>query len=453
MFRWLALAAFTLLSIPAAAADLSPDQKSAICGSRASCKVTLSDAGQGKQQEALTVVEARFALTDKSKDAPDEGCVNDSGDADAPDHDGGHEFWLIAGSAAPKLLLALCNDGYGAAGMGEDDIKVTPNMITWEQAGGSNWRWDVTKEIRLSPLAVVHEMSCTYNTLGPETAQIMEINNREMWARSVGYVAGWHPKNDDETGDCPDWPNGPDATLPTGPDLAGGTAIPEPNAGQGSDGQGVPLPEGTALGDCALPLTTDGLHGFLVFGKAADAASSATIRAAKDTERSLLVQVYDPTAAAELSSGKAKNWIGQPHIEIWTDEPGDNGDPDAKPFMAYRQFAVGLDDKTYPGVGYGAKDTLPAVTHWAAKDEQGRDVTLYRIVWSEDTDPPAFGLGVVYSQAQGGKQARLVSNAQIKKNKPLYLPESWAMAPEDSGIPTAGCSINASKILTANKLD
>jgi hypothetical protein len=56
---------------------------------------------------------------------------------------------------------------------------------------------------------------------------------------------------------------------------------------------------------------------------------------------------------------------------------------------------------------------------------------------------PNFGIGVVYSQAKDGKQARLVSNAQIKKNKPLYLPDAWANIPEDNGIPSGRCAVNA----------
>lgn len=83
---------FTLLSLvfalPAYAADLKPEQQAAICGARASCKVVTTDAGQGRQQEPLTVVEARFALADKPQDAPEQGCTNDTGEENAPEYDG-----------------------------------------------------------------------------------------------------------------------------------------------------------------------------------------------------------------------------------------------------------------------------------------------------------------------------------------------------------------------------
>jgi hypothetical protein len=41
----------------------------------------------------------------------------------------------------------------------------------------------------------------------------------------------------------------------------------------------------------------------------------------------------------------------------------------------------------------------------------------------------------------------MISNAQIKKNKPLYLPDAWSNFPEDQGIPSASCAVNADKRL------
>ncbi|HVY98746.1 MAG TPA: hypothetical protein VHA35_04550 [Dongiaceae bacterium] len=434
-----------LISVPAFAADITPGQQAAICGARSSCKLAATDAGQGAQHEALTVVEASFALADKPQDAPEEGCINDSGDADAPDHDGGREYWLIAGDAAPKRVLALCNDGYGASGVGADDVKIGPNTLTHQQYGGSAWRWDSTKEIRLSPLEVVHELDCSFNDGIPGTAQVIEIDRLHLHARAVGFVAGQRFSDDDGV-DCPDWPTGPDSTLPTGPKLAGAYAVPMPNGGNSGDQQDAAYPDGTALGDCALQLSTDGLRGFMVFGKPAAAAEAATLRVIQENDMSLLIQVYDPTAAAELKSGKARSWIGQPHVEIWTSEmenPEDNDGANGQ-LYSFHQFAFGLDDKVYPGAK--AFSPLPTVTHWAARDEAGRDVTVYRVAFDE-AHMPAFGLGVVYSQAANGKQARLVATAQIVKNKPLYLPDTWRNMVEDSGIPGGTCALGPDKVL------
>jgi hypothetical protein len=448
MFRWFVLAGLTLFAMQAAAADLSSELKSAICGARKTCKIdNVADAGQGPGNVKLTVVEVRFAVADKPEDAPEDGCIGDLESTDAPERDGGQEVWLIAGSTAPKRLLALCNDGYGAAGVGEDQLEVTPNMLTWDQSGGSAWRWVTTKQIRLSPLVVVKEFDCSYNDVAPGTGTYTEIDRVTLQARSVGSMAGHKFKDDDEVG-CPQWPNGPDSTLPTGPVYAGGYAVPLP--APNPDGTGTAFPDGIALGDCALELTTDGIKGFMVYGKPIDEGAAA-VRVIKETEASLLIQVYDPSAAAEMKSGKAKSWVGQPHLEIWTSEwavPEDNDGANGQTFI-FHQFAIGLDDRTYPGVN--PINPLPKVTHWAAKDEAGRDVTVYRVAWQGDENTPSFGIGVVYSQSKDGKQARMISNAQIKKNKPLYLPDAWSNFPEDSGIPSAGCAVNADKRLDVVK--
>jgi hypothetical protein len=446
MFRWLASAAVIFLSTSAFAADLTPDQQSAICGARATCKTTSVDAGEGPGNVKLTVVDVHFDVADKPAEAPEEGCIGDPEATDAPERDGGRELWLIAGSEAPKRVLALCNDGYGSAGMGEDMIEVHPNMIIWDQSGGSSWRWISTKQIRLAPLAVVKEFDCSFHNVAPGTGTVTEVDRLTLKARAVGAASGHKFSDDDEMG-CPDW-SGVDAKLPSGPEYAGGYAIPFPNAGPSDDGNG--FPDGTALADCALELTTDGLNGFMVHGKPID-EGAAIVRVIKESEASLLIQVFDPTAAAELTSGKAKSWVGQPHIEVWVSEmgnPEDNDGPNGETYI-YRQFAIGLDGKTYPGVN--AFEPLPKVTYWDAKDELGHDVVVYRVKWEGDNARPSFGVGVVYSQAKDGKQVRMVSNAQIKKNKPLYLPDTWANLPEDQAIPSAKCAVNGEKRLAVVK--
>jgi hypothetical protein len=267
-------------------------------------------------------------------------------------------------------------------------------------------------------------------------------------ARSVGPVSGAKFTEDDGVG-CPDWPTGPDSALPTGPKIAGAYAIPMPKAGPNDDGLGYP--DGTVLGDCSLELVGDGgLEGFLVHGKPVD-EGAAILRVIKESEASLLIQVFDPAAAAELKAGKAKSWVGQPHIEVWTSQygnPEDNDGPNGEVYT-YHQFAIGLDGKTYPGVN--AIEPLPVVTHWSGEDELGHAVTVYRVKWEGDEGRPHFGIGVVYSQAANGKQVRMVSNAQIKKNKPLYLPDAWANLPEESGIPSGSCALTAEKRLEVVK--
>src|SRR3569832_507459 len=180
MFRWLVDVAFTMIASQTFAADLTPDQQSAICGARKTCKTTIADAGEGPGHVKLTVVDASFGVADKPAEAPEDGCIGDLEAADVPDHDGGRELWLIAGSETPKRILALCNDGYGSASIGEDQIEVTPNMINWDQSGGSAWRWNVTKQIRMSPHAVVKEFDCSYHDAIPGSGVYTEIDRATL---------------------------------------------------------------------------------------------------------------------------------------------------------------------------------------------------------------------------------------------------------------------------------
>src|SRR5262249_17736860 len=122
MLRNLLLAALALVAVGASTlgADLPPDLRAAICGKRATCSIAaVSDAGRGPGDVKQAVVEARFGVADKLDSAPDDGCRTD-GD----NNDGGREFWLLQGAEPPKLLLSLCNDGYGAADVGEDEVTV-----------------------------------------------------------------------------------------------------------------------------------------------------------------------------------------------------------------------------------------------------------------------------------------------------------------------------------------
>ena len=84
----------------------------------------LHDAGSAASGN-LGVAELHFGLADKPDDAPDEGCI--AGDYET--RDGGVEYWLLEGDAAPRLILQLCNDGYGAAGVGEDEVTVAQQPL------------------------------------------------------------------------------------------------------------------------------------------------------------------------------------------------------------------------------------------------------------------------------------------------------------------------------------
>lgn len=437
------LGIFVLLPLMGAAAGadavaLTAEQKAAICGSRASCKIArTTDAGKDDEGKALALVELHLALADRPAEAPEEGCYSDP---DSETKDGGIEYWLLRAGGAPLRLMSLCNDGYGAAGVGEDEVTIRDNRLIHDQSGGSAWRWESIVTYSLSPFRELRERSCSFNTMMPNSGTVLDLDMRSLQARSLGWQESADaPSDEDGEMGCPDWPDSLDRKFVAQPaaDSVAAYVVPAP-LGSAAD----PVAAGTVLGNCSLALSTDGKSGFLVFGKPADSDISADIRVIAQGYNELLLQLHDPTAAKEIEAAQGKSWVQAPHFEIWTAVEAQSADEPAG--VDYYQLGVGLDGKLYPGAGKPAD--LPAVERWSGTDEQGRAVQLIRLHW-EDQWAFLAGVGVVYSQSLNGKQTRLISTAGIVKNHPLFLPTVWAHQPEDSGQGGAHCAIEG-KILT-----
>ncbi len=401
----------------AQAAEISDAQKSAMCQGRETCAVAqLRDAGTSQAGAALTIAELHFGIADKPNDAPEEGCI--AGDHES--RDGGAEYWLAEGPPPPHLVLKLCNDGYGTAQAGEDEVTIGANELDHRQYGGSNWRSEVWTKTSLSPLEVIHYRSCYYWTGAPRAGVLTDSDPQTRLTRSVAFAPNPDASDDDVSAAagavsdaeiaCPDWPANADTGLSPmpGDGVVAGYDIP-----QGAVDDLVP---GQAIGDCGYSMGSDGRQGFIVFGQPAGSAHAAIVTAMVDGDRRLLVQVYDPTAATEAAAADGRSWIHHPHIEIWL---GSSASEVVDPESA-RQIGIGLDGDVHAGIG--GDDNLPKVERWQATDAAGRPVILLRMIWP-DSQSLGYNLGLVYSQSEGGKQARLVANTGIVKNRPLYLPD------------------------------
>ena len=427
---FLAILTFALASF-AQASEPSLSQKAAICGTRSTCGIGKTfDAGKSPAGDPLAVVEVHLGLKDKPDDAPDSGCQN--GDK----YDGGAEYWLLAGSAAPKRILKLCNDGYGAAGVGEDDVTVGPNQFVHRQIGGSSDRWDSTVTFSLSPFRALTERDCNYSNLSPSNGVLTDIDYRTMSVRSIARdsSAKW-----DDVG-CPTWPAGASEHFTPEPaaNLLGAYNLVTPILG--TDIPPARIPSGTVIGDCVPAMTTAGANGFIVFGEAAPADQTAEIRVVAESLNSLTIQVYDPAAAGQSS---APSWVNLPHIEIWTGL-GTEGNRTRLQFNQLAQAAVDLNGKVYPGVG--KKEPLPTVERWEGRDTAGHPVVLMRLTWAKDMEF-LYGGAIVYSQAVAGKQTRLVATTGIVKNHPLYVPDITSL-PNGMVEPKPGvCSIHDGRLL------
>lgn len=382
-----------------AAVSIAPDQKAAICGKRATCAVTaMHKAG------SASVAELHFGLKDKPGDAPDDGCIMD---INSEKKDGGTEYWMLG--AKPLKLLALCNDGYGAAGMGEDTVTFGNNRMEAQQSGGSAWRWSNTTVYSLSPFRVLSTDGCSYNDTGPETGT--ETVTDEVKFRAVIIAknpsAQW---GDNDSMACLDTKPAMFAAPNPYPVPKGVMAFPAVTPAEGAlDFANVA--DGTALGTCATTLSTDGKSGFLTFGQSAS-ANAAYVRILAPTGSSLLLQVYDPVAA---KAPAGKSWIAGSHVEVWASTSFDAPGPLKRSDLS--QVAIDLDG-TMHVVG---KAEAPKVRHWQAKNENGKPVTVLMLNWA-DGSAFAVGTAISYSQAEGGKQARLVANTPMVHGVPVYIP-------------------------------
>lgn len=434
------LAAASLLALaataPALALDLTPEEKAVVCAERPTCQILgVTEAGKGEKGEALRVADVVFGLADIPNYFPEEGCRSTEAALDG-EADGGREIWLVADGARPLKLLPLCNDGYGSAGVGFDEIEVGDNRLIHTQSGGSAWRWDSSKTFQLSPLRLIGESDCSYHNAAPNTGELTIVDRRTLEARAYAPAprADW---SEAEIG-CPVVT--PDFTKnlepQPAPDVVAGYAVPVP-----FDVDPSPLPQGTTLGSCGLALKNDGSKGFMIHGKPAPEAEAAEMRVIAETSKSLIIQVRDPLAADAAKAAQTATWIKQPHVEIWTAREGElfEGDASQGPERIYFQIGIGLDGTV--NVGAGKPDLLPKIAAWPGKDEKGRYVTVLRATWDEEA-AMLYGLGIVYSQAKDGKQLRLVANAPIKKNKPLFLPSLWHNSQDESGAPGGACAFS-----------
>ena len=384
--------------------------KPPVCGERKSCQIfKLWPAGRAPADAALAVAEVHLGLADKPEDAPEDGCRAEEGG-----NDGGREYWLIEGERPPRLILALCNDGYGSSGRGQDVVEIGDNRMSRLQLGGSNDRWQAKRIIQLSPQKSLAVAYCGYRASEAGTGAMTWIEIASLAARSLaldGSVFTEANQSDDpcELLEAHKGP-GPDPGFLAGIDVPiteGSTDPAQPAAG---------FPEGTVLGGCAASMLADGKTAFVAYGTP-DAARVAELRFMALDPRTLVLQLYDPRP----DKSAAASWIGMDHVEIWTTlESQRVNRPDPAKLA---QLGVGLDGSVHAGAG---KARMPTVAHWQARDEKNRPVTVIKLRWAED-DALAGGLLVALSQAEDGRQTRIFATGQIVRNRPQYLPDLAAV--------------------------
>jgi hypothetical protein len=386
-----------LLALLAGPADAqvgapAPDPDAArLCANQDPCRVAQrSDAGRGADGSALAIVELTLGETNA------EG---------QPCRDNRRQFWLLAEGTPPRQLLDLCNDGYGAAGMGEDEIAITPNQLVYTQAGGSNWRWEVGRTVRLSPLAVVSERTVGWWTVGSNSqARTWD------WTRLTGNGRWWAPP-------CP--PPGqqmPDDQVEA-PDPLPYEYTPIPRV----DADAMPGALGAELGSCALQIDAGGTSGFVINGAAdAAAASREWLRVLQLGDHDVLITV----GAGPWHSGAA-SWIHDDHLELWLSSAFGYGThclgADERP----SQWGIRIaDGRLSRGVGPDAH--RPRIVARRERRDGSGTIVTFHLRLAEQT----HGFTAVLARGDGQRQGRMIATARVRfgqagsVGEAVYLPSA-----------------------------
>jgi hypothetical protein len=373
-------AADTVLSAADAAAQvrLDPALVPALCAGRAPCRAAgVNPAGQA-EGGPLVVVELDLGPKPKDGDEP-------------PCRPYRREFWLIGGGRPPAKILDFCNEGYGASGVGEDTVTIAPNRLTHARVGGSAWRWETVRVLRLSPLAAVSETTCSYHTLSKGF-----VETRWDWTAFRGE-ARMRPRqcNDDAPG-----------SLGCEPAEATRRSLPIPVLEIPNEA----LAGAAHLGSCALALDESGQRGRIVHGR--PKPGGAAIRLLMLDDRRLLVTVVD----RDFATGGA-TWVHDDHLEIWTGENPFEGACEKSAAAAMRQWSVRLADGRVDR-GHGAGGTPPKVLRRTEDREGERKRVTFLIEFAEHA---TLGLAVMFSKAENGKQARMVATSAVRRGDATTL--------------------------------
>jgi hypothetical protein len=302
------------------------------------------------------------------------------------------QFWLLVAGQRPTLVLDLCNDGYGAAGVGEDSVAVRANTLIHTQSGGSAWRWSVERTIQLAPLQVQSERHEGWWTLGPNTQRLAWD-----WRGFSGRAEWWAPA----CGQPPDENEGPrrQGRLPY---------------------RYSPIPQidteprdlaGAELGSCALQLDASGRNGFIVNGApSAEAARREFMRVLLVGEagqrRTLIVTV----GKARWTTGAA-NWIHDDHLELWLGPPSSYATHcTGRAGEAPRQWGIRIADGAV-FAGFGAPRDAPEVLRRREATDRDGTTTTFHLRLPEEN---AEAISVALARGDGRRQGRMIATSPVR---------------------------------------
>jgi hypothetical protein len=342
-----------------------------VCGGRPRCEVKgTTAAGKG-----LEVVELSLGKAQRQDEAGEEptGCEQ-------------QEWWLRRADKSVVKLLDACNDGYGAAGIGEDDVEVKDNRFTHARFGGSSWRWSRQIVLQLSPLSLISMEHSDFRTTTPEATET-RFNYTTFEGRVVRKALDCKLELEEVSSDS--------GTFDVEANLVPQVELP---ADFVKDGW-----RRTGLGRCAAS------SGFTLLGKA-QGPKDARIQAVLTPGNVLFLEVTDDTW-----TGPGEKWLADDHVELWLFEGSlATADPCGREGKdsGLVQWAIRIaDGKVFPAHG-DPKPPLPV--------ELVREGSLARL---KVTLPKDFdGLTAVYSDSDTGKKQELmVATSALKFGRAATL--------------------------------
>lgn len=388
------LAAVTVAAATPAVAQPS-DITQQLCNGRPNCKLRWAKtAGVDPEKRKLTVVDLGLA-GDVDYDEPRIG-----------EECHAHEIWLVVGNDkvhSKQLISKLCNDGYGARGIGEDLVEVTPNRVLLRKTGGSSWTWTSGWEIALSPqLRIVAESTSGFWAPSPDHQE----DATWSWEEFSGQTSWSAPT-------CGKKPVVRSARF---------AAIP------------IPVVEGawdwktTALGKCSLHLTAADAPlkrgGGVVHGKRST-TSDASLRVLGRSDQEFVLEIRDDRFHAT-----AKSWVKRDHVELWVGESQSYMNHCLEKGRAV-QWGIMLDGEVI--AAHAKPQQKPTV-------EVVRDRNIVRMLVKLPKAAPM--LTFVYSDSDDGKsQERLIATSELKFGKNYTLGRTRPVARED-----AICRVEDSKL-------
>lgn len=112
------------------------------------------------------------------------------------------EYWLASVAdgklARAQLITEICNDGHGAAGIGEDSVTVSADAIVVATNGGSAWRWGHRDTFSLPELTPLSEAFDGYWSVSTNTS-----HGQWSWTERKGEATWEAPRCDPGQADPP----------------------------------------------------------------------------------------------------------------------------------------------------------------------------------------------------------------------------------------------------------